>query len=390
MRWPRRTSTSCTSRKSVSCVPRGIVASASVRSRKKNAGMWPSLPANRRERRERLVERGEDRDWPLSMVAQMLEIQTPSLRRWKRRCEHMPEEPVKRGRPEVIPPEARWKLRDQYLSKYGQWGPSVLRAWAIREGIGKWSADTISRVIADLKPKQEPRAKPRKYEIAAPMAVWSEDGTKFKDRGRKKELIVLQDECARYKTNWKLADGPANALDVCEYLREAFEAHGAPLVLKHDGGAIFHEDDVRELLDKYNVVDLTSPSYYPQYNGKKERSMRDIKGFVHALYKHEAGGGLAGRIEMAMHDLNIDRPRPVLGGRTAREVFEQDRIRLPEHRRFKMEVRTRQLELEAEAESRREKADARRRAVIEVLSRYGLLKWRGDVSTNFRTQTGTT
>ncbi|MCP4599026.1 MAG: hypothetical protein GY847_00525 [Proteobacteria bacterium] len=90
-----------------------------------------------------------------------------------------------------------------------------------------------------------------------------------------------------------------------------------------------------------------------------------------------------------MHDLNDERPRPVLKGMTAQEVFNQTRIRLPDRRGFKMEVQTRQLELEAAAGDRHEKNAARRKAVIQVLSQYKLINWRGDVSTYYPDQTGT-
>jgi hypothetical protein len=265
----------------------------------------------------------------------------------------------------------------------------VLREWAIRENLGRWNASTIAKVIADLKPEPEKKMKPLRYEIAYPMVMWSEDGAKFRERGRKKELLVSQDECARYKTNWKLADGPADASIVAKYLKEAFDKYGAPLVLKHDGGPIFHEQCVTDLLDEYGVVELTSPPSYPPFNGKKERSMRDIKSYTRALFENRVGGCLEERIGIAMRDLNDERPRPMLNGRTAAEVFQQTQTRLPDRRRFRMEVETRQLKLEAEAGSRTEKSAARRRAVIQVLSGYKLINWRGDVSTYFRNQTGT-
>ncbi len=254
----------------------------------------------------------------------------------------------------MIPPESRWKIRRCYLDHFGQWGPTVLRCWAVRERLGTWSAGTIARVIADLIATPEKIPKPKKYEIAAPMAMWSEDGTSFKERGRKKELLVLQDECSRYKINRRLASGPADATDVVDYLKEAIDRHGAPLVLKHDGGSIFHDKKVKKLLEEHDVVELTSPPHYPPFNGKKERSMRDIKGYERALRKHGRGTSLFERINITMHDLNEERPRPVLGGRTALEVFEQDRISLPNRKRFKMEVETRQVELEALAGSRKE------------------------------------
>ena len=52
---------------------------------------------------------------------------------------------------------------------------------------------------------------------------------------------MVQDEHARLKLQWRLVGGPARAEDVHAYLTEAFARYGAPLVLKHDGDAIFHE-----------------------------------------------------------------------------------------------------------------------------------------------------
>lgn len=316
-------------------------------------------------------------------MAETLGIRKHSLVKWMNRYKAMPSRLNRRGRPEVIPSSVRWQLRSCYLSHYGQWGPSVLRYWVLRKGLGCFSAGSIARVISDLKPPPaQDRPKPRKYEIAVPMVMWSEDGTAFRDGNRKRELLVVQDECARFKTNWHLAESSARAAEVEAYLREAFERYGAPLVLKHDGGSIFHEPAITRLLDAYQVVELTSPRAYPPFNGKKERSMRDIKSYERAIRRNSCGFSLPDRIAMSMHDLNEERPRPVLGGRTAREVFEQNRIPLPNRRRFKMEIETLQAELVAKAGSRKEVESARRKAVITVLSRYNLINWKGNVSTN--------
>lgn len=298
-------------------------------------------------------------------------------------------EPKKRGRKPSVDSEARWKIRERYLAQYRQWGQGVLSWWAEREGIGSFSPSTIGRVIEDLRPKKERKPKPRRYEIAAPMVMWSEDGAGFKERGRKKELLLLQDECARKKVNRRLVDGPAQTRDVVEYLEKAFAETGPPLVLKQDNGSPLNGEEVRQLCDRHGVVLLNSPPRYPGFNGKKERNFRDVRGFVRALARHGVGDSLEQRIELAIHDLDVERPRPVLGGRTATEVFEQDRRPLPDRRRFRMEVETRQRELEANAGTRAELAAARRRAVTEVLSKHGLLVWKGDASTNFRAQIAT-
>jgi len=298
-------------------------------------------------------------------------------------------EPQRRGRPESIPAWACWLIRQCHEKRYGKWGPVVLHCWAEREGLGRYSAGAVARVIADLRPKKEPRPRPKRYEVSAPMVMWSEDGAGFEERGRKHELLLAQDERSRKKVGRRLVRGPAAGSDVASCLREAFEAHGAPLVLKQDNGAPLNAEEVRDLCDEYDVVLLNSPPGYPPYNGKKERNFRDVRSFERAMRRRGVEAPLPARIDAAIHDLDVERPRPVLGGRTATEVFVQDRIALPDRRRFKMEVETRCLELVAEAGSRTEIAAARRRAVVEVLSKYGLLVWKAGVSTNSRAQAGT-
>jgi hypothetical protein len=210
------------------------------------------------------------------------------------------------------------------------------------------------------------------------MAVWAEDGAGFRERGLKRELLVLQDEHSRYKVNHRLVDGPATGEDVCDYLEQAFEQHGAPLVLKHDGGAIFHTEGVRNLLRRWGVAELTGPRYYPQYNGKKERSIRDIKSYERAMRRHGVRGTLADRLAGTIHDLNDVRPRPVLKGSTAKEVFQRDGVPLPDRTYFARSVDLREAKLTEEATTRSDVEAARRRAVEQLLLEHGLLEYRGN------------
>jgi hypothetical protein len=315
-------------------------------------------------------------------------ITLQALTRWVGRCADE-RVAVRAGRPEVVSAAARWKLRACYVGHYKQWGPRVLREWARRRGLGTWSATTIAAVIADL--RDEPQEKPPmvRYEIVGSNVMWSEDGTGFKDRGRKKELVVAQDEHARFKVGYELVDGPADEDAVHRNLEAAFARYGAPLVLKHDGGSIFHGRRIRTLLQEHHVTELTGPRHYPQYNGKKERSMRDIKSFERAMRRHGPRSDLRQRIDAAVHDLNDDRPRPVLAGRIARNVFEQDRLPLPDRQEFRREVDRTERQLHDAATTRAERDAARRRAVEQVLLAYGLMKNTGDVSHNFEAAEGT-
>ena len=323
-------------------------------------------------------------------MAKALDMKPKSVKRKIERLSMAPGVPVKLGRPESIDADARWKIRRCYQQHYGQWGSGVLAWWVQREGIGCWAPDTIAKVIEDLGAKPEKKRKPRRYEITEPMVMWSEDGAGFKAGKRKREAMILQDECARYKVHTRLAEGPATEQHVLEYLEEAFQTHGAPLILKQDNIAYQNTEAIQKLCDRHGVLLLNSPAYYPQYNGKKERSVRDIKGYVRALQRNGVGENLEQQLALAVKDLNDDRPRPVLDGHTAQEVFNHRRRRLPDRKQFLIRVQTKQLELEQKAKDRKEKDAARRRAVEQVLLHYNLFKWKGNVSANLNAYSVTT
>ena len=83
-------------------------------------------------------------------MAEVLGLTAEALRRGERRAKQRPPPSTKRrGRPPAIPPHARSQLRQCYRDHHGQWGPTVLACWAVRQGFGRFSPSTIGRVIAD-------------------------------------------------------------------------------------------------------------------------------------------------------------------------------------------------------------------------------------------------
>ena len=322
------------------------------------------------------------------MMAEVLDISPCALARWLER-QLLPSAGNRRGRPCIISADAKARIRECYTAHFGQWGPQVLAAWCCREGLGDWSAGTLAAVITDLREEAEDRPSSIRYEMTSSNVMWSEDGTGFRQRGRKQELLVVQDEHSRLKLNWDLVDGPAKAQNVHRYLEQAFDRFGAPLVLKHDGDAIFHTPEITALLERHQVLDLTSPAGYPGYNGKQERSMRDIKSYERAMRKHGDRGLLETRIRVTMKDLNKDRPRPVLGGRTATEAYREGLAQLPDRRLFREDVASRKEKLLSLAKSRDEVRKACRMAIEQTLWGYGLMEIEGNVSHDLLLEVGT-
>lgn len=321
-------------------------------------------------------------NWSAEVVAEVLNISSRALQRWEER-RRAGKLPCRRGRPEVINPEARQAIRECYKQHFCQWGPRVLADWCRRTGVGDWSHGAIAQVVEDLRPEPEPDLVPVRYEATASNVLWSEDGTEFKQDGKKQELLVVQDDHARLKLNTRLAKGPACGQDVAASLREAFDKYGAPLVLKQDLGGMNHTSEVKGLLNEYGVLSLTSPLNTPRYNGKIERCMRDIKSYERAMGKAGAGGSLEDRIYATIKDLNEDRPRPVLEGRTAQEAYNEGQTDLPDRREFREEVNRRKTKILADASSRVEIRTACRWAIEQTLISYGLVKIEDEVSHDF-------
>jgi hypothetical protein len=237
----------------------------------------------------------------MKMVVLVLGITFQAFSKWLRKQLSPEESTAKVGRPEAIKPEVVQAFREQYVAKYKTWGPRVLREWGIRKDLGAYAADTIAKAIKPLVEKPPKKPKPQRYEITRPDVMWSEDGTGFKQQGRKQELLVLQDECSRFKLNRRLVDGPADSDDVYAYLKEAFEKYGAPLVLKRDGQSIFLREERPEAARQIRRRVACGSGLLPQIQRQKRT--------VHARCQNfRAGHGPARTRRHLAHTKNRCRP----------------------------------------------------------------------------------
>jgi len=159
----------------------------------------------------------------MGLIAEVVGVARRALVRWWKRLLRRRSEPrrPRRGRPRVVSEVARDAIRGKYVAKHGQWGPAVLACWARREGLGSFSPTTVSRLVSDLRPTPDVHPSKMRYVVGRPMALWSEDGSKLRERGRKHELLLVQDECSRLKVGHGLVRGSATADDVRRVLETA-------------------------------------------------------------------------------------------------------------------------------------------------------------------------
>jgi transposase InsO family protein len=62
-----------------------------------------------------------------------------------------------------------------------------------------------------------------------------------------------------------------------DVLRNLFEEHGAPLVIKSDNGPAFRAQASKEFLSDWGVLPLFSPPYRASYNGVCDRANKTMK-----------------------------------------------------------------------------------------------------------------
>ena len=148
----------------------------------------------------------------------------------------------------------------------------------------------------------------------APGAVWAMDPGQM--YGMFWNLVT--DMSSRFRFDIQIASHlPAETIRL--QLQALFERFGAPLVLKRDNGSNLDNPLIDELLAFFGVIGLTSPPYYPRYNGAVEYAQRELKLVARAM-RDIFRVPLADALLLAPGMINTQ-PRPCLVGATPYAAF---------------------------------------------------------------------
>jgi hypothetical protein len=263
-----------------------------------------------------LDELHERSGWSMRRLVPALGLSRSSVTRWMGR--------LRRGLPAIRPP-ARQKARletsatlDAAIGKLHHGvhrsggAPALWQAWQAyisrREFDGRVRACRLQR-------QREQRENFWRIVWRRAGAVWAMDPAEYGEV----RWNLVGDLASRLRFELLVAlDLPVRR--IVAHLVVLFDRYGAPLVLKRDNGSNLVHPAVDEACDAYGVLTLTSPPYYPRYNGAIEYAQREIKAAVAVLTR--TGTSLPNALATAPVLLNVQ-PRPCLGGRTASEVFHQ-------------------------------------------------------------------
>lgn len=157
-----------------------------------------------------------------------------------------------------------------------------------------------------------------RYEVLHPNDLWATDIIEFDWCGKKLYLMLLIDEYSRCVLNWRISTSPTTELAVT-LVDESIQKYGRPQAVKSDNGPQYRQTFASEL-EKRGIHDLSSPTYYPQYNGRIERLNADMKAVLNRA-AHLDIQGLSDAVEKRIEEHNYVRPHQALGGVTPHTCY---------------------------------------------------------------------
>ena len=209
--------------------------------------------------------------------------------------------------------------------------------------------------------------------------VWSIDWTDPDAviDGRCKKVLVVRDLGAS-KILASLPARKQRAKLARRVLEHLFKMHGAPLLLKGDGGKdLLISKEVKRLLEEYGVTPLLSPPYYPQYNGAIESGIGSLK--MHTFYEAARHGRIgywtADDVEAGRRKANeTSRPWGYGGPSPDRKWAERSVIDCDEWDNFReMLAAERKRWVTAAVKEKRKLATQERMAITKALVKCGYL-----------------
>ena len=274
----------------------------------------------------------------VSAVADLLGLASRTARRWVA-ADPIALLPPRGRRPEQLTPEQRAVILRALRADPLQ-GVDHLRA--------RYPAlprNALAELVARWKYARRRRRVRRRLTWPHAGTVWAMDASLLPKPldGLYPYLITVRDMASR-KIIAALPAVRESASQTARLLGDLFRQHGAPLLIKRDGGTPFTADTVDKVLSEHRVTPLTSPPYYPPYNGGVERVQGLVKSTLETYATIPGGRWDRAALARALYHLDHRRRPSSYGGpsparlwtdRAPVHEFERDRFDqvLAEHRR---------------------------------------------------------
>ncbi|MBK7861701.1 MAG: hypothetical protein IPJ65_24415 [Archangiaceae bacterium] len=189
-------------------------------------------------------------------------------------------------------------------------------------------------------------------------------------------LLAAADASIPYRTMLAMV-GSYDSSSVAMTLELDILLNGAPLVYRFDRAKCHRTAEVREVLNRHEVLVLQGPPRHPRYYGQLERQNRE-----HRAWLNECGELTPQQLETEAqrmrHAWNCTLPRRTLTWQTAEQVWKQRTVPAIDRRALREEVTDRAARIQRQLDVRGVHADLAERLAIEAtLTKHGWLVRRG-------------
>lgn len=284
--------------------------------------------------------------WSYRKVCGKLGVTYSSFMRWKERMDKGQALLKKPGPDKVEPFDVRC-LHDDIL-RLGHGKKRTAGTGALYEEYRKKISrrifqELVSSIRREL--RLEKQIMMRRISWNSPGLVWSMDDTECEANGEKSFIHAVQDIGSQYKFLPITAKNLSPGKEVAAHLEYLFEMYGPPLFLKRDNHSNLNNQWVDDVLNRYMVMPLNSPPYYPPYNGAIERAQGEIK--QHMANNMGRTNNIQIAAELTAYELNL-KERRSLKRRCSCEVFLSTKRLVKKYdRRIRKEIYTKILAMAA-------------------------------------------
>jgi transposase InsO family protein len=263
---------------------------------------------------DRLIERGQSP----TATAWELRLSPRTLRQWRHDAHAENLRLRSLGRPTLRAPRQH---RDAVIDTLNQLGP-MIGVPTLREHFPNMPRAELT----DLLQRYRRVWRSRRYQLLhvlhwqRPGVTWAMDFAQAPHPidGLYPYLLAVRDLASGQQLLWRPIASP-NADEAIMALAALFLTHGAPFVLKTDNGSPFCAEATLAFLQRFAVLPLFSPPYWPRYNGAIEAGIGSLKTRteIHATRRGYPTWWTADDVELARLEANAtarlrgpDNPNP--------------------------------------------------------------------------------
>lgn len=229
--------------------------------------------------------------------------------------------PIAQTHPHEIPLE-KVKAVLEFIEKH----PEITTNYtvAVKAGISETSVGKIRKRYGHQPLEQEVNIIKGSYGWAKRNVCWSMDTMTLRFMGGWLYAMLLIEEASRLILSYRIVSRKLGLYARELVLATILQMGVKPLVVKHDRGREFENEEFQEALREQKIVSLPSPGYYAPFNSRIERVIRVVRRFTMPLeIRYDATlPELDRALYRAQRDINYEMPRWIFNGRTSYEIYE--------------------------------------------------------------------